>query len=292
MKIFLEPTTDSRGVMRVRDALVRYKPKNVEIVSSPSECDLAVVHVYGRHSSTEKQIASLKKAGKRYAMIQYALRSTMRPSTKDWIDMWKGAEVVWSYYNLKELAIEDNVSGNFLFYYAPLGVDPKVFKETKQERKFIVMASSQHALAEGARECAFAAKAVRKPMFFLGHELRRGSDIICKTGISDEELANYYSKTTWVSGLRRVEGFELPVIEGLLCGARPIVFDRPHYRHWFDKLAVHIPEEPREKVIENLTGMFQMADIVPPTVTEEEKAIVRERFNWQTIMKGFYGQLT
>lgn len=282
--------------MRVRDALVRYAPDNIEIVSDLSQCDLAILHMWGRHTTAEKTIARLNKKKIPYAMIQYCVRSTMRPSTLEWVHMWKYAKVVWSYYDLKKMYFDDlndsdMAEEEFNFYYAPLGVDPEVFKESKVNRKFIVMASSQHALSEGARECAFAAKKVGQPMFFLGHELRRGDDIECKTGLTDEEVARYYSKSVFVSGLRRVEGFEFPVIEGLLCGARPIVFDRPEMRHWFDKLAIHIPEGDREEVIGNLAGIFQFSSVVPPTVTEEEKAIVKERFNWQTIIKGFYDKL-
>jgi len=292
MKVFIEPSTTSRGIMRVRDALERYAPSNFEIVSDINKCDLAVLHVYGRHTTTLKTIERLKKQNKKYAMIQYCLRSTMRPNTRDWVEMWNGAELVWSYYDLKNLCAEDNVFNSFNFYYAPLGVDAEVFKEIPQnQRKFIIAASSQHALSEGAKECVLAAKAYKKPMFFLGHDLRRGEDIVCKTGISDAMLAGYYSQSTFVSGLRRVEGFELPVIEGLLCGARPIVFDRPEMRKWFDKLAIHIPEEPREKVVDKLHGIFSMTQIYPVTVSDEEKQIVRERFDWEKIIMSFWSRL-
>lgn len=293
MKVFIEPTTDSRGIMRVRDALERYAPGNFEIVPDIAQCDLAVLHVYGRHTTTQKTIERLKREGKAYAMIQYVIRSSMKPDTKDWVEMWNGAKVVWSYYNLKNLCAEDNVFNSFNFYYAPLGVDAEVFKELTNypRRKYIIAASSQHALSESAKECVLAAKKVGKPMFFLGHDLRRGDDIVCRTGITDQMLAGFYSQSTFVSGLRRTEGFELPVIEGLLCGARPIVFDRPEMRHWFDKLAIHIPEDSREKVADTLHGIFSMQQIYPVTVSDEEKALVKERFNWQTIIEGFWSRV-
>jgi glycosyltransferase involved in cell wall biosynthesis len=219
----------------------------------------------------------------------------MKPDTHDWLQMWIGAKLVWSYYDLQYLMAEDGFTDqltSFPFYYAPLGVDASVFQEIPQRhRRFIIAASSQHALSESAKECVLATKKEKKEMFFLGHELRRGSDIVCKTGISDQMLAGYYSQSTFVSGLRRVEGFELPVIEGLLCGARPIVFDRPEMRKWFDKLAIHIPEESRDKVADILAGIFSMTQIYPVTVTEEEKQIVRERFDWQRIIEGFWSRV-
>lgn len=290
MKAYIELPVESRGLQRVRDALEEYAPSNVEIVSDLAECDLAIVHVYGRHTSTQKQIASLKKAGKQYAMIQYCLRSTMRPNTKDWLEMWQEAKLVWSYYDLKQLCADDGLMFvDFPFYHAPLGTEFSVFNGNAG-KKYIIAANSQDYLQESAKECVVATKEVGATMFYLGKELNRGSEIICKTDISDEELAQFYRQSVFVSGLRRKEGFEIPALEGLMCGARPIFFDRPEHRRWFQDLAIFIPEEPREKVIENLKGIFQFSNVMPPTVTEEEKTLAMMRFNWETIIEGFWSR--
>lgn len=298
MKIYLEPETNSRGIMRVRDALEKYMPKGFETVQKAEDSDLEIIHVFGRHDAIERRVRRLQSKNKPYAMIQYCLRSTMHPSTHDWISMWEKAKVVWSYYNLPELCREDEMGDSlgdgsyiipgFSFYHAPLGVDADVFVETKAPKKFMIAACSQHALAEGARECAFAVKRVGGSMFFLGHELRRGPDIVCKDNLSDEEVAQYFSQCQYISGLRRVEGFELPVIEGALCGARPIVYDKPHYQEWFGDFAVFIPEGPRDSVINRLEQIF--TDDVSP-VTEEEKEMIRDRFSWSKIINGFYNKL-
>ena len=313
MKVYLLPDTSSRGIMRVCDALVQYAPEGIELVEKPWDADLEIIHVYGRHDAIERRVRLLKEKKKPYAMIQYALRSTMNPNVDDWIDMWSGAKVVWSYYDLLQLCLEDGIGTeahdgfegkkSFNFYHAPLGVDSNVFKDRMAEnhvklfwstrdgglhKRFTIAACSQHALAEGARECAFATKRIGGQMFFLGHELRRGSDIYCKHNISDEELADYYSQCDFVSGLRRVEGFELPVIEGALCGARPIVYDKPHYRQWFDDFAVFVKEGTRDELINDLESIFK-ADI--PPVSEEEKQMIKERFDWNTIITNFWKQV-
>ena len=88
-----------------------------------------------------------------------------------------------------------------------------------------------------------------------------------------------------MSGLRRIEGFELPAAEGLLCGARPIMFDRPHYRDWFNKWAIFIPEGNREEVLQSLIDVFQQ-EYRP--VTLEEIAEARQLFDWQSIINGFW----
>lgn len=288
MRVYLELPTQSRGIRRVRDMLVKYKPESVEVVDTPKDAELEIIHVIGRHDSVELRIELLRRAQRPYAMIQYVIRSSMKPHTMDWVRMWENSRLVWSYYDLYALMDEDNTPGEFPFLHAPLGVDTDIFYDKERERDFIIFASSQHALAEGARECAFAAKAVNMKMFFLGHELRRGDDVVCKSNLSDEAVANYYSRSEFVSGLRRIEGFELPVIEGLMCGARPIVYDKPHYRRWFNNFAIFIPEGTREEVIDSLIKIFKEG---AEPITEKEKILAKDMFNWQTIIGEFWKRL-
>lgn len=295
MKVYLEVGNNSRGLLRVRDALVRYAPPSIQVVHRSQDADLDIIHVYGRHDAIERRINKLRANNKPYAMIQYCLRSTMNPSTNDWLGMWLDAKAVWSYYDLNQLAIEDqNKDGNrfyrtFYQYHAPLGVDSEFINSIWEgKRKYVILASSQHALSEGARECAFAAKRVGKPMFFLGHELRRGPDIVCKTNLTDLELSDAYSQCRYVSGLRRVEGFELPVIEGALCGAVPIVYDRPEMRKWFNDFAIFIKEGSRQEVIDQLAELFQRT---PSPINTDMRYVIQQRFNWQTIIRGFYDRI-
>lgn len=290
MKVYLEVGNNSRGLLRVRDALVKYAPPSIEVVHRPQDADLEILHVYGRHDAVERRINKLRARNKPYAMIQYCLRSTMNPSTADWITMWNNAKVVWSYYDLPQLCIEDRIRVKPFappnFYHAPLGVGRGAFNSIWEgKRKYVVLASSQHALSEGARECAFAAKRVGKPMLFIGHELRRGPDIVCKANLSDLEMADAYSESRYVSGLRRVEGFELPIIEGALCGAVPIVYDRPEMRHWFNDFAIFIKEGSREEVIDQLEELFKRT---PSPINTDMRYVITQRFNWETIITNFW----
>jgi glycosyltransferase involved in cell wall biosynthesis len=105
----------------------------------------------------------------------------------------------------------------------------------------------------------------------------------------DAKLARYYSQCKYVSGLRRVEGFELPVIEGLMCGSRPICFDLPAYRQWFEGLVEFIPEAGgRAQIIPALIGIFKKE---PRRVSSAEKQLVKEKFNWGTIARGFWDRV-
>lgn len=287
MKVFVNNVIDDYAVSRVAAAVKRYAPSKVEIVDSIEEADLVMRYCFGRRKHFKWDVEHLIKAGKKYAVLQVALRSTMNPKTEDWLPIWKSAKVVWSYYDLPALCKEDGVSHDFNFYHTPLGVDDAFF-ETPTERKYIVASSGHGYLTESARECILAAKNVNRPSFHVGPVITDRPNVDFSNGMDDTELAKKYSACEFVSGLRRTEGFELPVIEGLMCGARPIVFDRPHYRMWFNDLAEFIPETSREQIIEDLTKLFKKG---ARPVTKEEKRIAKERFSWKTITEGLWRKL-
>lgn len=297
MRVHIEgflPRPDN-AISRVLTALKTYMPKKYGLVDGKENADLVVVCAYGhrRHLKyyTEKLLAQKKK----YAVVQLCLRSTPNPKTKDWIPIWEKAELVWSYLNLPELCKEDGNKSStdsvldkakFNFYYAPLGVDSKIFKETKSRRKFIIAntGTGSRSSDECKNEVISAARTLGKNTFQLGYGER--SDVAYSNGMDDKMLAYYYSHCEFVSGLRKIEGFELPVIEGLLCGARPICFDRPDSRHWFDKLAEFIPED--DNITDNVRKILQKR---AKPVTDKEKKYVKSHFNWKKICKGFWRSL-
>lgn len=286
MKVFAEADRADFAIHRVVNAIKKYAPSAVEFTGIEKTADLVILYAYGHRRHTKYHVDRLREKGKRSAIIQLSIRSTPNPNTKDWIYIWRKAELVWSYLNLPKLCKEDGNKANFDFYYAPLGVDSKIFKETKSRRKFIIAntGTGSRSSNECKNEVISAARTLGKNIFQLGYGPR--SDVAYSNGMDDKMLANYYSRCEFVSGLRRVEGFELPVIEGLLCGARPICFDRPHYRHWFDKLAEFIPED--NNVSESIRKLFVKGT---KPVSEEEKKYVKTHFNWKTITKGFWKRL-
>src|SRR5207253_7002977 len=109
--------------------------------------------------------------------------------------------------------------------------------------------------------------------------------VACYSGLSDIQLATLYAQCHYVSGLRRIEGFELPAAEGLLCGARPILFDRDHYRNWYGSLAEYITESDRPGVVAQLVDLFGRQ---VRTVTADERNEAVRRFHWPTILNGFW----
>lgn len=264
MNVFIEPlpNADTRGNRRIYAALQKYLPLGV-CESSYRSADLVVFYVCGRHDQLQKRIAEL--GARRYAMIHIALESTRNPNPTDWLDMWHGASVVWSYY---KLPLEN-------YYHAPLAADPELFHTLRDsERKYLIMTNGSTERDESLQEIREAADRVNEM-------------IVHVNGISDAELRWVYNQCRFVNALRRKDGFELPAVEGLLCGARPIMYDTPNYRQWFDGLAEFIPEEEYSKVVLNLVELFHR-EYRPVSLTERLETL--RRFDWSRVITGFWSR--
>ena len=277
MKVFANSVLNNFAMKRIENAFKKYSPKEIEFVENEKDAELVIIYAYGHRRKQWWTASRLLSEGKKYAVIQTAIRSTPNPGCDDWLQLWQNAKLVWSYYDLpsfikSENAIWQQYIKKFSFYYAPLGVDPDIFKDLNLERKYIATIGNNR--DESVNECKEAAQAVGKEVYELG------------AGISDEELVKKYNQSKYVCALRRKEGFEFPVLEGLLCGAIPIVYDRPETRRWFDGLAIFIPEVKHEQVVDNLISYFQ-SDL--PAL--EKKEDVMKRFNWKTIIEGFWSRI-
>lgn len=287
MKVFLEPTCVpcSRAMHRVAAALRRHAPPNVEVVRRRAAADLQVLHAIG---------PLLPAPDKPYAIIQYCLTTAEGWDEREWRHAWTEARLVWSYYDLA-----DRMPSGARFYFAPLGVDA-VFaagpRRTGNGRDVGVVTSGyvSGAGAEAIEEVAEAARRLGLRVFHLGPKRPEGmAERMEKTWVSgedieDEELALWYSRARWVSGLRHGEGYELPVIEGLACGARPIVFDRPDMRRWYDGLATLVPECSGGALVEALVEVLAQG---PLLVAEWEREEVVRTFDWRVIAEGFWSRL-
>lgn len=287
MKVFDKYNIKSRAIDRIAHAVRRYAPAGVEFTDSYEDADLFIIYAWGRLHHLEIDIENLKKMNKKYVIIQIGVRATRDPATASWLPFWRDANLVWSYLDLRDYCKKDGTHPEFNFYYAPLGIDDD-FKKTPAEKKYIIASSGLGYFTESARECMLAAERVKKRVFHVGPVITHQHDLDFSDGMSDIELAKKYSQCEFVSGLRRCEGFELPIIEGLVCGARPIVFDRHDNHHWFEKLVVFIPETSRDGIVDNLIKVFTKG---ANPVSKEEINTTKKFFNWEKIVKGFWQRI-
>ena len=309
MRVYLTPPQPSRGLDRIAHALRRYAPASVEVCEFPRNVDLTVIYAIGRRDHIERQCVDIWRQGKKYVIVQVCLRSTMSPRVDDWLQasdvglysegfegIWLNSHVIWSYYDLDQACVDDGWSlehdGDSMFdrdqfYHAPLGADPDVFYPRDMPKQYTIATSGYNRLQESIRECALAAGAVNGMVFHLGETRNWYDNIIYANGIDDLQLATRYSMCQFVSGLRRTEGFELPAVEGLLCGARPIVFDTPDYRWNYHEFAEYVHEGSRAEVVEQLVELFKRG---ARPVGDAELAEARHWFNWERICGEFWNR--
>lgn len=286
MRVYNKPDTKSIGINRVAKAIEKFAPEGVEFTNNIDDAELIILHVNGRN---EKVSSLVELHQKPYVMVQYCLRSTQKPNTEDWIPLWEDASLVWSYYDLYKEAQEDGnwLGGEMDFYHAPLGVDTSIFYPRDVEKKYLVCTTGLDYLTEGVREVIASAREVGGKVAHLGADLGI-PDVDSFVGISDDEVAELFSSCNYISGLRTKEGFELPVIEGLACGVKPIVFDTHNYRQWYEGLAHFIPEVSRQRTIEALTEVFKQNDY---EVKSADIMRVKTTFDWEKIVKGFWSRV-
>jgi D-inositol-3-phosphate glycosyltransferase len=294
MRVYFDiPPGLSRAMHRVVNALAQTCAENgFERVDHEINAELVILHVIG-FPETVEAVERLKAEGKKYGLIQYCMRTTQKPNTRDWLGLWGGAEIVWTYYDLPAMIAEDSVglTVGINLYMSPLGGNSKVFRPWPVQKKAEIMTSGYVAESEGVKEAAEATRRVGGRMIHLGPESEigyLGDHVGFMFNVNDGILSQGMARCKYVAALRRGEGFELPGVEGLLCGARPVCFDQPHYRKWYGDFAEYIPEGSPEEVTDALEKLF--AGPYREVTTEEIKQAA-ELFNWQTITTGFWQAL-
>jgi len=273
--------SSSFGINRVIDALLKTYPMTFNRVQDDKEAEIVIIHATGRKNHITEYAQNLVKEGKEYIVIQYVLGSSRNPDPKDWMPLWNGAKFVWSYYDL----------GNYVsnFYHAPLGSNFNIFYPENAEKRYTVGTIGNCYKAECIGENHLAVWLVGGRALHIGEKFTSNPIVNYVSNVKDDELRVLYNQCNYFSSLRRKDGFEIPAIESLLCGVRPVMLDTPNYRQWFDGLSEFIPEKSVGETVGNLKRLYKRP---PREVTIEEINETKNRFNWDKIMKGFWERCT
>jgi glycosyltransferase involved in cell wall biosynthesis len=269
---WMNPWEQARCWKRVRNGLASHAPRNMRVVDAPGQGeDIVIADVFSP--------ASLQRVipGKRTVLIVHG------PAMPSYLPQFRDALLVVGFLDLPAMVQSDD----FRFLRSPWGVDGSVFyPRPSVPRDRIVLTTGEDYKGEVIRECFEAGRRARGlsgQSIQVGYPFDWSTNPIIKRDILDDEMAECYSRVLYVSGLRRGPGFELPVVEGLACGARPVCFDQPWYRYWFDGHAVFIPEV--ENPTEILVEVFKND---PDPVTLEERELVLRKFSWPVIAANFW----
>lgn len=276
MNVCIDPYPPSHAISRIDYYLRLHAPRHIFITDEPS-ADIVVIFVTGRLHHRENRVDQIISGGKQVVLIQLALKSTRDPNPLSWVDTWRRAKFVWSYYDLSEYISN--------FYYAPLGVDTEIFYPMNIPKKYIICTTGEYYKDECLKEIWEAANITNGRVAHIGKRFESKDNVDFYQNICDTHLNLLYNQSSYISGLRRKEGFEMPVIEALQSGVVPIIFDTPNFRRWFDGFGLFIPEESQEIVVHNLSSILSGT---PLFLSREQIDPITEKFDWKKIAEGFW----
>jgi glycosyltransferase involved in cell wall biosynthesis len=261
--------TLGHAILRVHRALVKYAPAMVEFVDSPRKAHLQIIECIGAGSLT-------KIWHKRYVLVQHCLLSADITSLPVWRGVFNSAILVVSYIDIPHILHDKSLP----FLLTPWGVDVGIFRNVNQPRPNMILTVGWSSEQEAIEECYLAARRCGGEVLHLGKQFCYGDGFTALANLTDSELCSLYNRCKFVSGLRFTEGFEIPILEGLACGCRPICFDLPVYRNWFQDLPSYVQHCHGRRLVAQLEAVLRQG---PRPVSGSEIELVRDRFNWRMI---------
>lgn len=266
MKLYYRATKPymSHAFRRIEEGIKLTLPNGFVLVSKQEEADLCICPIVSINDTKNIPPNSI---------IWQLCYLTAGGDEQNWRYVWNDALLVLSYLDLP------------YDYYVrmSLGYDSTLFNTNGRSPipKYDVVVTGYVDENNGGEIISRLCKHFGKVMH-IGKNFRlRTSGYLNTENVSDTQLAEIYRSSRFVSGMRLIEGFELPIIEGAACGAKPIALDLECYRHWFEDIAIFVdPEHIDDDLVAiphiNWYGNFS------------EKV---KQFTWDTVMKEFWNTL-
>lgn len=190
-----------------------------------------------------------------------------------WEYVWDKARLVVSYY---DLPIPENLKWKFV--RMPLGFDPNMFYMPRQPLPFKRYEAVVTGFVDGpGGEVISDVWRAFGNIAHVGEDFKLGPGYNHFVNVPDDKMRELYQQSRYVIALRYVEGFELPIIEGMACGAQPVIFDMECYTHWFGDVAYKI--DPEGDIVQQLRDLPD-----PKEISLDE----RLQFSWQVVMQDFW----
>jgi len=275
-----------RGIQTVTSYLKRYAPPDIEFVSF-EEADVYLTHGIGnplrdldRNEYNRNLWERVHK--KPFVVLLHCVDSEGGAVYNPFFDYClENARMIYT-----PLPVERYCALPGTVVKGPWGVRDDIFRRINKEgqRPFRITATGYVAATEAIEEIYIACRELKVHMCHLGHNFNFGVFYHHKENLTDEEVNRIFNQSVYVSALRREEGFEVPALEGVLAGARPICFDNPHYK-WFSDFAVYIPETSFTNTVESLIRVLSKD---PEPISDELIESVKSRFSWKVVAERFW----
>lgn len=287
---------DGFAAKRMQYELLKRKPRSVKVVSSQPDVFLEFL-VGNPYLESKENI--IRRAESRDVEHVFWLFYSQADDDTPMPEHFENSKAIISTLTSIESRYPHNT------HMIPLGADPSIFYNEDRHREYLVHTHGFDVRAESIEFVHRACKSHNQKQCHIGSDFDTLNDdsigeldesyIDIFTNITDDEMRTRYNLSRFVAGLRLIEGFEMPVVEGAMCGCRPLVYDLPCYTRWFSEFATLIPfqGEPDKsgppfgnqqvriaKLVDSIKSAFETGD----SLNHEEISLVKEKFNWDCII--------
>lgn len=281
---------------RLHEQLLKYKPSSVKIVDKKPKKSLEFLV---GNPYTEENIEVIKRIEDPTIEKIFWLFYSCENDTTLMPEHFRNSKAIIT--TLPSIEAEYPDKANMI----PLGADPEVFYPENRLREFLVHTHGYDLRAESIKYVYLACKEQGGKQCHIGSDFdslnSQSGDILDKNyinihcDITDDEMKRYYNSSRFVSGLRLIEGFEMPIIEGAMCACRPITYDLPCYKRWFSEFAAFVPfvgepekdgepfgnsEQRAKELISSIQQIFNQHSCL----NKSQIDYVKNTFSWARIM--------
>lgn len=259
-----------KAFYRISEALHKYSPEWVEWINSESNSEINIIHEVG--GGEIKPIQDSLDNKKKTIIIQHTYFTS---GYNEWDSLWEKANLTISFHDLPTYTKK-----HFNFYATPWGYDPSIFYNKKLNKINPIFVTGHIANTEHIDDVYNACRFLGLTLLHTGEDFKWGNFYKFLPYMDNKDFANLLNTVTYTSCLRSVEGFEMVGVEGLACGAIPIVLDLPTYR-WYKGFGIFI--NPNNYITEQLVEILSHK---PDINIQQDK--VREAFAWDNIIRKLF----
>lgn len=261
-----------KAFKRISNALHMYSPNWVEWVDGGE--DISLIHVVGGG-----EYETLQNNPNRI-VVQHCYE-TAYYDVIDWPSEWEKSILTVAF---RDLSLVTNKKFNFC--HTPWGAEETLFFNTGVEKDIDVFTTGHIASTENIDNVVGAAIMTGKVVYHTGEDFKYNrAHYKYLPYMSDTQYSAILNRAKYISCLREIEGFELAGVEGLFCGAVPIVPNLPTY-DWYSGFAVKV--DMKDNVL------LQVADIIsrdPKTLVNPDMNKAHELFDWKNIVANIFRDL-
>lgn len=266
MKIYYRVSKpyQSNALRRIEEGIQQTLPPGFVLVPNQEEADLCICPVVSIHDAQGMPENSI---------IFQLCYETAGGSRTNWEEIWSQSLMVVSYL---KLPID-------WYLRMPLGYDPALFNTQgrPQISKYDIVVTGYVDEQEGGEVISRLTKHFNRVMHIGKNLALRTLGYFHAENISDNQLAEIYRQSKFVAGMRMVEGFELPIIEGAACGAKPITLDMECYLYWFEDIAFFADPEHLDEDLGVLSNLVYNDRFIQNV----------QAFTWDKVMTEFWSKI-